>query len=248
LLRVGDLGEFILPKGTLPLYARLAADIRTQITDGRLKPGDRLPTEAQLIDLHGVSRITVREALQVLIQSGQIERFAGRGTFITQSANVPSWTIDSIDDVFRLPTLETTIVDWRAVSAPPEVASFLQTGNERVYRLRGVRKRGVTPLHYIEIYVPSSIGERLNERDFLAQTVIEAIEGTLKLPVTTTIEEISAAAATSFVARRVRVAVGAPLLVQDIRFIGPSQRPLEWARVWWRAAECKRRNVRARAR
>lgn len=196
-----------------------------------------------------MSRTTVREALQVLIQAGLIERFAGRGTFVTQPSDVPSWTLDSIDDVIRLgPTLETAIIDWRTVSPTPEVAGFLQTGSERVFRLRGVRKRDIMPLHYIEIYVPISIGERLNERDFLHQTVIETIEGTLKLPVASTIEEISATAATTSISRRLRVEVGTPILLQDIRFLGSSQRPLEWSRIWWRASECKRRNVLARAR
>jgi DNA-binding FadR family transcriptional regulator len=52
--------------GRAPAYQALADDIRDQITSGRLRPGERLPTEPELCLRSGVSRSTVREALRLL--------------------------------------------------------------------------------------------------------------------------------------------------------------------------------------
>ncbi|MFC0530583.1 FadR/GntR family transcriptional regulator [Phytohabitans kaempferiae] len=56
------------PEGAVrpPAYQTLAEDIRAEITSGRLRPGERLPTEPQLCVRSGVSRSTVREALRLL--------------------------------------------------------------------------------------------------------------------------------------------------------------------------------------
>jgi GntR family transcriptional regulator len=66
---------------TEPLYARLKIALRQLIAAG-MKPGDQLPTEANLCDTYGVSRITVREAMQVLEAEGVIVRRQGKGTFV----------------------------------------------------------------------------------------------------------------------------------------------------------------------
>ncbi|MEW2475510.1 GntR family transcriptional regulator [Micromonospora gifhornensis] len=61
-----------------PKYRRIASDLREQITSGRLRVGDRLPTEAQLQEHYTASRNTVRDATAVLINEGLIERVPGR--------------------------------------------------------------------------------------------------------------------------------------------------------------------------
>ncbi|HEX5140574.1 MAG TPA: GntR family transcriptional regulator [Dehalococcoidia bacterium] len=69
-------------KGTLPLYHQLREFIRDRIETGEWAPGHRLPGESDLQVEFGVSRATVRQALQLLENEGLIERFQGRGTFV----------------------------------------------------------------------------------------------------------------------------------------------------------------------
>lgn len=61
-----------------PLYRKIADQLREQIASGALQPGDRLPTEHQLQELHGVSRNTVRLATAVLVNEGLVESVPGR--------------------------------------------------------------------------------------------------------------------------------------------------------------------------
>ena len=65
-----------------PLYAQLASILRDQIQSGELRPRDPVPSELQLQQRHGVSRGTVRKALDILRSEGLIQTFPGRGTFV----------------------------------------------------------------------------------------------------------------------------------------------------------------------
>jgi GntR family transcriptional regulator len=62
-----------------PLYQRIAAQLRSRITSGQLKPGDKLPPEPKLVEEFGVSRDTVRDATALLVHEGLVERVPGRG-------------------------------------------------------------------------------------------------------------------------------------------------------------------------
>jgi DNA-binding GntR family transcriptional regulator len=64
------------------LHGQMTADLRTLITSGELKPGSALPSEAQLGERYGVSRPTVRRALQTLEQEGLISAHVGRGRVV----------------------------------------------------------------------------------------------------------------------------------------------------------------------
>jgi GntR family transcriptional regulator len=65
-----------------PLYLQLAAILRRAIESGELKARDPLPSETFLQQEHGLSRDTVRHALDLLREEGLIRTFAGRGTYV----------------------------------------------------------------------------------------------------------------------------------------------------------------------
>jgi GntR family transcriptional regulator len=74
------------PASPVPLYRQLADALGAQVREGALKAGDRLPSEPELARKHGIGRPTVRQATDLLVQQGLIERRRGAGTFVRPQA------------------------------------------------------------------------------------------------------------------------------------------------------------------
>lgn len=77
------------PANDKPLFEQLRNQLRDDILGLRLKPGQKLPSEARLQENFGVSRITVRQALSALQSEGLIQTINGKGSFVTRPANAP---------------------------------------------------------------------------------------------------------------------------------------------------------------
>jgi GntR family transcriptional regulator len=75
-------GETLNPYGLDPLYVQLAAVLRARIESGRMKHLDPLPSEDRMKDEFGISRDTVRKAVEVLRQEGLVFTVPHRGTFV----------------------------------------------------------------------------------------------------------------------------------------------------------------------
>ncbi|HKL13385.1 MAG TPA: GntR family transcriptional regulator [Halanaerobiales bacterium] len=71
----------------LPKYIKIKNDIEDMINEGKIKPGSKLPTENELSEKYGVSRHTVRKALNILRQEGLLYRKQGVGTFYKSNSN-----------------------------------------------------------------------------------------------------------------------------------------------------------------
>jgi DNA-binding GntR family transcriptional regulator len=65
---------------------RIAALVRTQITDGTLSPGQPTPSITTLVQEHGVARQTAAKALHVLVSEGLVTRVAGLGYYVTDQS------------------------------------------------------------------------------------------------------------------------------------------------------------------
>ena len=66
------------------IWAQVAADIRADITAGRLAPGAKLPGEIELAAQYGVARLTVRRAIRELVTEERLVILRGRGTYVKQ--------------------------------------------------------------------------------------------------------------------------------------------------------------------
>ena len=74
--------EKLNPNSRLPLYHQLYEIFQDKIRAGDWKPDDMIPPESELISTYGVSRITIRKVLEMLVKEGHIRRERGRGTFV----------------------------------------------------------------------------------------------------------------------------------------------------------------------
>lgn len=86
----------------IPVYYRLAEDIKKQIESGELKDGDLIPTEVQLGEQYSISRMTVRQGIALLVEAGLVETVKGKGSFVTR------------------PRLNQLVIDLKQVGAPRE--------------------------------------------------------------------------------------------------------------------------------
>lgn len=72
----------------VPAFRQVAADLREKIASGRFSPGDQLPSERDLVDTYGVSRPTVRDAVNLLRAEGLVTSEHGRGVFVRPPASI----------------------------------------------------------------------------------------------------------------------------------------------------------------
>ena len=78
----------IVPQPGAAVYAQLAARLRDDILSGRLKPGQRLPSETDLQQQYGVARLTARRAVAVLRAEGLVVVHIGHGVFVREHEEV----------------------------------------------------------------------------------------------------------------------------------------------------------------
>ncbi len=114
---------------TKPMYQQIKDDLLLQIENGTFAPGDRLPTEYQLMEQYQVSRITVVRALNELKANGTIERFPNKGTFVSgntsSSTGSSSMEPPSIEDTSAPETENPSSESRPSDNHLPEIACIL---------------------------------------------------------------------------------------------------------------------------
>jgi GntR family transcriptional regulator len=109
-----------------PPYVQVARGVRERIVSGEYRAGDRLPSEAELCELYGVSRMTARRAVTLLSQDGVVFTENGRGTFV-RAPELAAATFD-LGSLRRLVDDDATTVkirEARIVPSSPRVSGKL---------------------------------------------------------------------------------------------------------------------------
>ncbi|MGI5281721.1 GntR family transcriptional regulator [Nonomuraea polychroma] len=87
------------PRGPVPIYRVIVNAIKDDVAAGQLKPGQMLPTEAELGEIHGASRLTVRRALAVLREEGVIYTVRAEGSYVGPEDALrirPPWPFEQV--------------------------------------------------------------------------------------------------------------------------------------------------------
>ncbi len=191
--------------------------LRDEITRGDLPPGAVLPGELRLADHYGVSRVTIRRALDVLAQEGLIDRRAGSGTVVTGAA--PQRAAIAADFATLMPQLvqmgqQTTarLLSYAYIPAPAPVSDALRLADGvRVQRAVRVRLMDSAPFSHLTTHVPDDIAQDFSETDLAGTPLFRLLERA-GVQVDHATQSISASLATPDVAEALEVAVGAALI------------------------------------
>ncbi|MFC7547968.1 GntR family transcriptional regulator [Plantactinospora sp. GCM10030261] len=144
----------------VPLYFQVAEQFAAAIQRGELAPGDRLDSELRLADRLGLSRPTVRQAIQHLVDKGLIVRRRGVGTQVVRGEIRRAVELTSLhDDLLRAGRQPaTSVLELTSVGCPPEVAGALGlTAGAEVQHLRRLRFADGEPLAVLENWIPPAV-------------------------------------------------------------------------------------------
>jgi GntR family transcriptional regulator len=220
------------------LYARVETVLAGEIADGNLKVGAQLPTEDDLIARFGVSRITVRRAIQNLVRRNLVEIRRGKGTFvaapkITQELKELSGFVEDMHSLGRKPTAR--VIAKEIVAANEIVARQLAlTTGERVVRIRRVRLADSVPLSFDETYLPLEIGKKVMTNDLKIEPIFSLLERKYDVPLIEAEYKLDAVAAGSEVARVLKVKPRSPVFRIERTSYSTGDRPVDYETLHYR--------------
>lgn len=205
-----------------PLYLQIVAALEHRVSSGNLKFGDMLPSESNLMDEFGVSRITVRQALAHLESRDLIVRRPGKGTFLKapelkQHLNREAKTIV---EVLRERGIEpdVTILGLEQIDPPTWVRDALGTGDEPVTRLRRVYKHEGLPIALVYLHLPlamSGVASVLARDDHLTETTYTVFENELHVTIKEAKHVIHTVELDAEAAQALDMKAGEPCMVMD---------------------------------
>ncbi len=226
-----------ISEASQPLYHRVYREIAKEIENGALLPGDRLPSERWLCDELGVSRATVRRALEELAADGMVES-RGRGSFVSGDAVAePPNTLMGLSELGRIrglaagaEVLEATV---RAATLD-EAETFGVAPGAELFELRRVRKLDDLPISLDHNRVPLRLAPELADTDFTTASLYDVLDAA-GYPPGRAEYELEARSAALEEAELLGLAPGAPVLFATTVAIGADGRIVDLGRTVYRA-------------
>ncbi|WP_197068499.1 GntR family transcriptional regulator [Photobacterium gaetbulicola] len=177
----------------LPMYRQIADAIKEKIQSGEYKPGEALPTEAQLREAFSVSRVTVRQALKLLVEQNVLESIQGSGTYVKENkVNYDMYEYSSFYEKLSHLDVKThsEILAFEITTPAPAIAEALEIEEtDRIFYVKRVRFIDENPVTLEETWMPLSLFPDLTY-EVMQGSKYEFIEGTKKMVIDRSEQEI----------------------------------------------------------
>jgi DNA-binding GntR family transcriptional regulator len=227
--RVAELPLELDRSSPVPLYFQVAQQIEQAIERGELGPGARLDNEIQLADRYGLSRPTMRRAIQELVSKGLLVRKRGVGTQVVHAQVKRAVELTSLyDDLSRSKQKPAThVLLHEEVPAPDEVAVRLGLPiGEPTVHLERLRMALDEPLAILRNWLPASLA-KFSAQDMENGGLYSHLRSSgVRICVAT--QRIGARAANAEEARLLAVKRGAPLLTMERTTFDDTGRAIEY--------------------
>ena len=229
--KIKNLGETACSQS--PLYKQMADNLRHLILNGEIAAGEALPSERELVELTGISRVTVRKAIELLIGEGILFRLRGSGTYITSSIeqsgeDLTGFTSDALDRG------ESPSSFWlmRNIAKPTasEAEILKIDANERVVRFGRVRMSNGEPLAIEHAVIPMFL---LPEPQKVEESLYDILKERKNYPVTGT-QKLLAALATPTEAALLSIPENSAILRIERKTFLEDKTPVEFTRSVYR--------------
>jgi GntR family transcriptional regulator len=203
---------------TGPRFTQVAGELRERIALGDYGDSGALESEAELGRRYGVSRITVRRALEQLREDGLVSSRKGAGWYVTGGTfhqpvalgtfqHAASAVVEAGREIHR------RVVEFGFVGVPVDIADTLELAvDDEALRVRSVRTADLTPLDAVTEWVPAAVAAHVSRADAEEIGIWETLRrnGTR---IATVRQSIAAVAATADIATLLGIATGVPLLL-----------------------------------
>lgn len=158
---------YIDKKSPIPVYFQLKNIISDKIKAGEFPEGGLIPSERDLGENLGISRMTVRQALSQLVSEGVLYREKGKGTYVSKSKIVQR-NIMSFSDTVRNKGLtpSTNVLHFEKISDRTDIKEILGLQeNESLYNIKRLRLANDLPIAIEEVFIPERYCPQLEKHD-----------------------------------------------------------------------------------
>lgn len=198
------------------LYERIARELASEIRSKRLRPFAKLPSEAQLMERYGVSRVTVRQALRKLAEAGLVISRQGKGVFVAgvvvnQELTALRGFYDSLLAQGHDP--QSTVLAFECVRSTLSNPALQRFGYD-IYRFRRLWRIGEMPIAVAEASIPGS-GKAITREDVERHPVYSIVRDLIGREVVRASVQVRAAKSSAEIAGLLRVAPGATILQME---------------------------------
>lgn len=216
----------------MPAYLQIADALRSFVQAAGLAAGMPLPPERILSAQFGVSRMTLREAYDVLEREGLIECQRGRGTFVSARVRKQQQEMRSFTQeiVRRGGVPSSRLLLFRTIKPAPAAREFFALPEaEQVYEIHRVRFSDRIPLALEAVQIPCCLCPDLERFDLSRVSLYQVLEQDYGLPLARCVEEISARLPSRREKRLHELAAGAAVLVIERKTYTKNDTPVELA-------------------
>ncbi len=222
----------------VPLYQQLVEILRDEIASGRLRMGQRVSTEFELMRRFRVSRTTVRQTIAHLRKQGLLSVHRGKGTFVGNHKIEPelSALTGFVEDMQALGlTASARVLGVENVPAPERVAAALRVapGGE-VTKVTRIRLAEDVPVSFEYSFLPLELGRRVAEENLEVSPIFSLFEDKYGIQLGEAEYRIEATRASGVVADALGINRGAPVLAIERTTYSASGEPVDFEQMSYR--------------